>query len=72
MKLAKNKAEDGRVAVRGSRGNAKKAIEKLVKDKEIGEDEGTRAEKELESLTKKFNDQIDEALALKETELETI
>ncbi|MGP5376518.1 ribosome recycling factor [Brachybacterium alimentarium] len=72
VKLAKNKAEDGRVAVRGSRGNAKKAIEKLVKDKEIGEDEGTRAEKELESLTKKFNDQIDEALALKETELETI
>lgn len=71
-KLAKNKAEDGRVAVRGSRGNAKKAIEKLVKDKEIGEDEGTRAEKELESVTKKYIEQIDEALSAKETELETI
>ncbi|WP_114855248.1 ribosome recycling factor [Brachybacterium sp. YJGR34] len=72
VKLARTKAEDGRVSVRGSRGNAKKAIEKLVKDKEIGEDEGTRAEKELETITKKFTEQIDEALAAKETELETI
>lgn len=72
VKLAKTKAEDGRVAVRGSRGHAKKAIEKLVKDKEIGEDEGSRAEKELEALTKSFIEQIDEAFGLKETELETI
>lgn len=72
IKLAKHKAEDGRVAIRGSRGNAKKAIEKLVKDKEIGEDEGTRAEKELEALTKKHIEQIDEALAAKETELATV
>ncbi|MFC0676157.1 ribosome recycling factor [Brachybacterium hainanense] len=72
IKLAKNKAEDGKVAVRGSRGNAKKAIEKLVKDKEIGEDEGTRAEKELEALTKKFIEQVDVALAAKETELATV
>jgi ribosome recycling factor len=72
VKLAKTKAEDGRVAVRGSRGNAKKAIEKLVKDKEIGEDEGTRAEKELETVTKKYIEQIDEAFSAKETELETI
>lgn len=72
VKLAKNKAEDGRVAVRGSRGNAKKGIEKLVKDKEIGEDEGTRAEKDLESVTKKYIEQIDVALSAKETELETV
>ena len=72
VKIARTKSEDGRVAVRGTRGNAKKAIEKLVKDKEIGEDEGARAEKELEALTKRFTDQIDEALAAKENELETI
>lgn len=72
VKLAKTKAEDGKVAVRGSRGNAKKAIEKLVKDKEIGEDEGTRAEKELEAVTKKYVEQVDEALAAKETELTTV
>lgn len=72
VKLAKTKAEDGRVAVRGTRGNAKKAIEKLVKDKEIGEDEGARAEKELEAVTKKYVEQVDEALAAKETELTTV
>lgn len=72
IKLAKNKAEDGRIAVRGSRGNAKKAIEKLVKDKEIGEDEGARAEKDLEALTKKYIEQVDQALASKETELATV
>ncbi|WP_422116963.1 ribosome recycling factor [Brachybacterium sp. UNK5269] len=72
VKLARTKAEDGRVSVRASRGNAKKAIEKLVKDKEIGEDDGSRAEKELEALTKRYIEQIDEALGLKETELETI
>ncbi|MCL6422113.1 ribosome recycling factor [Brachybacterium sp. JHP9] len=72
VKQAKNKAEDGRIAVRGTRGNAKKAIEKLVKDKEIGEDEGTRAEKDLEALTKKYIEQIDQALAAKETELATV
>ncbi|GAA1488575.1 ribosome recycling factor [Brachybacterium sacelli] len=72
VKLARTKAEDGRVAVRGSRGNAKKALEKLVKDKEIGEDEGNRAEKELESVTKSYIEQIDESLGHKETELETI
>lgn len=72
VKLAKNKAEDGRIAVRGTRGNAKKAIEKLVKDKEIGEDEGTRAEKDLEGVTKKYIEQIDAALTAKETELETV
>ncbi len=72
IKQAKSKAEDGRVAVRASRGTAKKAIEKLVKDKEVGEDEGSRAEKDLEALTKKFIEQVDEALAAKETELATV
>ncbi|MGQ4505809.1 ribosome recycling factor [Dermabacteraceae bacterium P13103] len=72
VKLAKNKAEDGRIAVRSSRANAKKAIEKLVKDKEIGEDEGSRAEKELDALTKKYSELVDQALAAKETELATV
>ena len=72
VKLAKTKAEDGRIAVRSSRANAKKAIEKLVKDKEIGEDEGSRAEKDLDALTKKYSELVDQALAAKETELATV
>ncbi|WP_058235525.1 ribosome recycling factor [Devriesea agamarum] len=72
VKLAKSKAEDGRVAIRGSRGHAKKAIERLVKDGEIGEDEGARAEKELEALTKKYVEQVEVAFSAKETELATV
>src|SRR5699024_6323374 len=50
LKLARTKAEDGKGAVRGARGNATKASEELVRDKEIGEDEGTRAGQEDEDI----------------------
>ncbi|MDO4897870.1 MAG: ribosome recycling factor [Rothia sp. (in: high G+C Gram-positive bacteria)] len=69
VKMAGAKAEDGRVAVRNSRRHAKTTIDKLVKDGEIGEDEGTRAEKELDALTKKHIDQVDALLKAKEAEL---
>ncbi|WP_208292865.1 ribosome recycling factor [Naumannella halotolerans] len=68
-KLAKSKAEEGRVAVRNSRRQAKDALDKLVKDKEVGEDEVSRAEKDLDARTKKYTEQIDELLKNKETEL---
>lgn len=68
-KLAKTKAEDARVAIRNVRRHAKDHLEKLVKDKEVGEDEVTRAEKDLETVTKNHIDQIDEVLKNKEAEL---
>ena len=68
-KLAKNKAEEAKVSVRNARRAAKEAIDKLVKDKEIGEDEGKRADKELEGVTKKYVDQVDELMKAKEAEL---
>jgi ribosome recycling factor len=69
IKMARHEAEEARVSVRNVRRHAKDAIEKAVKDGDVGEDEGTRAEKELEGLTKKFVDQIDEVLKTKEAEL---
>jgi ribosome recycling factor len=69
VKLAKHKAEDARVTVRNMRRKAKEAIEAAVKDGHIGEDEGARAEKELDALTKRHVDTIDEILAHKESEL---
>lgn len=68
-KLAKTKAEEARISIRNARRGAKDAMDKLVKDKEIGEDEVTRAEKTLDVTTKKFTDQIDEILKNKEAEL---
>ncbi|MFE5308936.1 ribosome recycling factor [Isoptericola sp. NPDC056573] len=69
VKLAKTKAEDARISVRNVRRKAKEELDRIVKDGEAGEDEVTRAEKELESLTKKHVDAIDQLLAGKESEL---
>lgn len=69
IKLANTKAEDARVSVRNIRRKAKTDIDKLVKDGEVGEDDGSRAEKELDGLTKKHTDLVDGLFKTKETEL---
>ncbi|GER22569.1 ribosome-recycling factor [Zafaria cholistanensis] len=69
VKIVKGKGEDAKVAIRNLRRKAKDAIDKLVKDGEVGEDDGARAEKELDALTKKNVDTIDELLKRKEAEL---
>ncbi|MFJ5861484.1 ribosome recycling factor [Pseudarthrobacter sp. NPDC092439] len=69
VKIVKTKGEDAKVSIRNIRRKAKETLDKLVKDGEAGEDEGTRAEKELDSLTKAHVDGIDELLKRKEAEL---
>ncbi len=69
IKQAKAKAEDGRVAVRAVRRNAKQALEKLEKDGEVGKDDVTGAEKKLDVITKSNTEAIDEMLKNKEAEL---
>jgi ribosome recycling factor len=69
IKVARNKAEDSRVSIRNIRRHAKDAIDKLVKNGEAGEDEGRRAERELDELTHTYTAQVDELLKHKEAEL---
>lgn len=69
IKLARSKAEDARVSVRNIRRHAKDSLDKLAKDGEEGEDNVSRAEKQLESITRKHVEQIDEVLKHKEDEL---
>jgi ribosome recycling factor len=69
IKLAKEKAEGGRIAVRQVRQKAKQQLEKLEKDGEVGKDDVTGAEKRLDGMTKKQTDAIDELLKHKEAEL---
>jgi ribosome recycling factor len=69
IKVARGKAEDAKVSVRNIRRHAKEAIDKLIKDGDVGEDEGKRAEKELDGFTARHTGQIDEALKHKEAEL---
>ena len=69
IKVARAKAEDGRVSVRNHRRTAKQTLDKAEKDGEIGKDDLTGAEKRLDGLTKKHVDTIDELLKHKEAEL---
>ena len=69
IKVAKHKAEDARISVRSARRSAKEALDKMVKDSEVGKDEVVRAEKQLDAATKKHTDAIDEVLRHKEAEL---
>ena len=67
VKIVRQKAEDGRVSVRSVRRKAKDDLDALTS--EVGEDDVSRAEKELEALTKTHIDQIEDALKKKEAEL---
>ncbi|MGB0209418.1 MAG: ribosome recycling factor [Ilumatobacteraceae bacterium] len=69
VKIAKTMAEDGRVAVRNIRRDARKHLEAAEKDGEISADDLERAEKELDKSTHEHVDRIDQGLGRKEQEL---
>jgi len=69
VKIARAKAEDGRVAIRNIRRKAMESVKRQEKDKLIGEDEAARVEKQLDTATKKNIDLVDAMLKAKETEL---
>jgi ribosome recycling factor len=69
IRIARHKAEDSRVSIRNIRRHAKDSIDKLVKNGDAGEDDGRRAERELDELTHVYVGQIDELLKHKEAEL---
>ncbi len=69
IKVAKHKAEEARVSIRNVRRHAKESLDRLAKDGEAGEDDVTRAEKELEKVTARYVTQVDDLLKHKEAEL---
>ena len=68
-KTARSKGEDAKVSIRNIRRKAKDTLDKLSKDGEVGEDEVSRAEKELQSVTDQYTAQVDEIVKHKEAEL---
>jgi ribosome recycling factor len=72
VKVVRNRAEEGRVAVRNHRRHARQELEHLEKDGEISKDDLDRAEKDLEKRTHEVVAEIDELLKHKETELLTV
>ncbi|NBN89530.1 MAG: ribosome recycling factor [Actinobacteria bacterium] len=69
VKVVKGMAEDGRIAVRNIRRDARKSLETAEKDGDISKDELERAEKELEKVTHEHVELIDKAFTRKEQEL---
>ena len=72
VKVVRGKAEEAKVSVRGARGRAMKELARIKDDGEAGEDDVSRAEKEVEASSRKHVDLIDEALKVKENELLTV
>ncbi len=69
VKVVKNMTEEGRVAIRNIRRDARKTLEGAEKNGDISKDELERAEKELEKVTHDHVEAIDKAFARKEQEL---
>ncbi|MFC1612928.1 ribosome recycling factor [Patescibacteria group bacterium] len=72
VKLLHQKLEKSRIAIRGIRDKIKDIIIKMEKDKEIGEDERYREQKELDEVTTEYNEKIKEIGDRKEAEINTI
>ena len=69
VRVVKQMAEDGRIAVRNLRRSARHDLDTLEKEKEISADQKRGFEQELDADTARFVGDIDRALDAKEQEL---
>ncbi len=69
IRVVRNEAEGGRIAIRNIRRDALHDIKELLKEKMIGEDDERRAEGDIQTITDKHVARIDQVLADKESEL---
>jgi len=71
-KIVKSEGETAKVAVRNLRRDANEQLKKLVKDKEISEDDERRSGDEVQKLTDRFVAEIDKLVQTKEAEIMTV
>jgi ribosome recycling factor len=71
-KLIKSIGEKCKVSIRNVRREANEELKKLLKSKEIGEDEEKLSEKNIQSITDDHIKSVDEKVSLKEKEIMTI
>ena len=72
VKLLHKMAEEGKVSIRHARHKARDILQTLMKDHEVGEDDGHRQMDELEKITQKQTEAIDDLMAKKEEEVMSI
>lgn len=71
-KFIKGEGEQTKVAIRNLRRDANEAFKRLVKDKDISEDDERRASDDIQKLTDKFVTEVDQVLQAKEAEIMTV
>lgn len=72
VKVVKSEAESAKIALRNLRRDANEQSKKLVKDKEISEDDDRRAQDEIQKATDKFVTEVDKLVVTKEAEIMTV
>ena len=71
-KVVKSEGEDAKIAVRNLRREANEALKKLVKDKDISEDDERRAQDDVQKMTDRCVTEIDKLIVQKEAEIMTV
>ena len=69
VKVVRQRAEDGKVAVRNVRRDTMKHLEELVRNGDVGDDDERRSEERVQKLTDEHVHKIDELLKRKEAEI---
>lgn len=72
IKVVKGEGEDAKVSVRNVRRDANDQLKKLLKDKDISEDDERRAQDDIQKLTDKYVTEVDKVLQVKEADLMAI
>ena len=71
-KMIKSMGEKCKISIRNIRRDANEELKKLLKSKEIGEDEEKAFEKNVQTITDKHIEIVDEKISAKEKEIMTI
>jgi len=71
-KVVRTEGEDAKIAVRNLRRDANDALKKMVKDKEISEDDERRMQDDIQKLTDRHVAEIDKLVSQKEAEIMTV
>jgi len=68
-KIVRTEGENAKVSIRNVRRDANDTLKKLIKDKEISEDDERRAQDEVQKMTDKAVAEVDKLLQSKEADL---
>lgn len=69
VKIVKNEAENGRVAIRNIRRDANSEVKDLLKEKAISEDDARAAEDKIQKITDQYIKDVEKLLEAKEADL---